>query len=128
MSLNMLTISPCDITLFHFYLSCKFSTLLCKPKQNLNDQDKLKISRYVLQIFQLFYNINEVHTFHIFLRCLSLRQRFWNHSFRRLFRQFTAVYRQLAKYFCFKNMWNTSFTLKKNETRRRRKNYYFVIL
>jgi hypothetical protein len=36
----------------------KFSTLLCKPKQNPKDQDKL--NRYVLQIFQLFYNINEV--------------------------------------------------------------------
>jgi hypothetical protein len=32
--------------------------LLCKPKQNTEDQDKL-IS-YVLQIFQLFYNINGV--------------------------------------------------------------------
>jgi hypothetical protein len=37
-----------------------FSTLLCKPKQNPKDQDKLKLNRYVLQIFQLFYNINEV--------------------------------------------------------------------
>jgi hypothetical protein len=31
-----------------------FSTLLCKSKQNTNDQDKLKLNRYVLQIFQLF--------------------------------------------------------------------------
>jgi hypothetical protein len=38
----------------------KFSTLLCKPKQNPKDQNKLKLNRYVLQIFQLFYNINEV--------------------------------------------------------------------
>jgi hypothetical protein len=37
-----------------------------------------------------------------FIRCLSLRQRFWNHSFRRLFGRFT-VYR-LIKYFSFKNM------------------------
>jgi hypothetical protein len=37
-----------------------FSTLLCKPKQNPKGQDKLKLNRYVLQIFQLFYNINEV--------------------------------------------------------------------
>jgi hypothetical protein len=26
----------------------KFSTLLCKPKQNPKDQDKLKLNRYVL--------------------------------------------------------------------------------
>jgi hypothetical protein len=38
----------------------KFLTLLCKPKQNPKDEDKLKLNRYVLQIFQLFYNINEV--------------------------------------------------------------------
>jgi hypothetical protein len=38
----------------------KFSTLLCKPKQNPKNQDKLKLNRYVLQIFQLFHNINEV--------------------------------------------------------------------
>jgi hypothetical protein len=39
-----------------------FSTLLYKPKQNPKDQDKLKfkLNRYVLYIFQLFYNINEV--------------------------------------------------------------------
>jgi hypothetical protein len=32
--------------------------LLYKPKQNTKDQDKL--NRYILQIFQLFYNINGV--------------------------------------------------------------------
>jgi hypothetical protein len=29
----------------------KLSSLLCKPKQNPKDQDKLKLNRYVLQIF-----------------------------------------------------------------------------
>jgi hypothetical protein len=38
----------------------KCSTLLCKKKQNPKDQDKLKLNRYVLQIFQIFYNLNEV--------------------------------------------------------------------
>jgi hypothetical protein len=38
-------------------------------------------------------NLFKLTQFHIFLRCLSLRQRFWNHSLR-LFRQFT-IYLQL---------------------------------
>jgi hypothetical protein len=29
-------------------------------KQNTKDQDKLKLNRYVLKIFKLFYNINGV--------------------------------------------------------------------
>ena len=41
-------------------LKINFQRCLCKPKQNPKDQDKLKLNRYVLQIFQLFYNINEV--------------------------------------------------------------------
>jgi hypothetical protein len=41
-----------------FWTEYMQKSLLCKPKQNTKDQDKL--NRYVLQIFQLFYNINGV--------------------------------------------------------------------
>jgi hypothetical protein len=60
----------------------------------------------------------------------ALRKPFLNHSFRRLFQRFISMTHWQLYNFCFKKHENisfsTSFSLKKNGTRRRM-NYYFVI-